>query len=233
MDTCPSSEKLMKIPEQKIDILKRALSRLILFTLIVLTLLAVFGNHAATVAAQFEPTAQPGSPILVSTPREDGSIVHVVQPGQTLIGIATAYAISLADLLALNGMNENSFIYVDEELIIRGPYTPTPTALPTETPTPLPPNSAPNPDPPPGHPDTLSTDRGGIRWFSDADRSKPRRSCGRPDAGRDGPGDAGAGSNCRCICFPGGAAGRRADPPEVMTGEKDLYLHADCVDPDQ
>ena len=115
------------------------------------------GSFPAAVSAQTEPTAPPPGPVVVSTPREDGAIVHIVQPGETLIGVANAYDISLADLLALNGMNENSFIYENQELIIRGPNTPTPTATPTETPTPLPPTPRPTRTPRPMTPTPEAT----------------------------------------------------------------------------
>ncbi len=57
-------------------------------------------------------------PVTASTPRADGAVIHIVQYGQTLWTIADAYEISLADLLALNGLTEDSTIYTDQELII-------------------------------------------------------------------------------------------------------------------
>ena len=41
----------------------------------------------------------------VSTPNPDGSIVHVVQSGQTLVGVANVYGIPLQDLLKLNNLS--------------------------------------------------------------------------------------------------------------------------------
>ena len=57
-------------------------------------------------------------PVLTATPNPDGSVIHVVQFGQALSTIATAYGIPLADLLAQNGLTEESIIYEGQQLII-------------------------------------------------------------------------------------------------------------------
>jgi LysM repeat protein len=105
----------------------------------------------AVQAPEQTPTPDPDvQPILVATPLEDGSIVHVVAEGQVLITIAEAYQITLQELLTLNHMTMKSVIYPGERLIIRlaqvtptqTPGTPTatlfptPTSAPTRTPTP-------------------------------------------------------------------------------------------------
>jgi uncharacterized protein YkwD/LysM repeat protein len=77
---------------------------------------------------QYTPT------IVANTPNADGSIIHIVSPDETTIGIAMAYGILWTDLLNLNGLNEKSIIYVGQEIIIRPANTPTPTQ-PTSTPT--------------------------------------------------------------------------------------------------
>ena len=86
-------------------------------------------------------------PLAVATPREDGSIVHIVGFGQTLWTIATLYGITVDELLTLNNLTVSSVIFPGEELIIQLPtngptftpsgptYTPAPTT-PTITPTP-------------------------------------------------------------------------------------------------
>jgi hypothetical protein len=76
----------------------------------------------------------PIPPLIPNTPNADGSIVYIVQPSDTALGIALAYGISLDELYALNNLTEDSIIYPDQQLIIRPGHTPTPT-LPTETPT--------------------------------------------------------------------------------------------------
>ncbi len=75
-------------------------------------------------------------PLIKATPGPDGTVIHIVQYGQTLWTIAEAYGIPLADLLALNNLTEDSAIYPDEELlIVQGTgvtATPTPTEILTE-----------------------------------------------------------------------------------------------------
>lgn len=71
-------------------------------------------------------------PILTATPAADGSIVHVVEPGQVLLNIAAAYQINLGELYALNGLNADSVIYPGDKIIIRTANI-TPSAVPTET----------------------------------------------------------------------------------------------------
>jgi len=77
--------------------------------------------------------------VVTATPGADGTIIHVVQYGQTLWGIAEAYGIALTDLLTLNNLTEDSAIWPDEQLVIfQGTgetYTPTPTEIITEEPT--------------------------------------------------------------------------------------------------
>jgi uncharacterized protein YkwD len=69
-----------------------------------------------------------------NTPNPDGSVIYVVQPGDTLLGIAIAYDVSLDLLYALNGLTENSVIYAEQEIVIQSAYTATPTQpTPTDT----------------------------------------------------------------------------------------------------
>jgi uncharacterized protein YkwD len=75
-------------------------------------------------------------PIYLSTPASDGSIIHTVQPGQTLWTIAAVYGIDLADLLELNGLRESSLLHPGDEIIVQLPSTATPSPAPTLTPWP-------------------------------------------------------------------------------------------------
>jgi LysM repeat protein len=79
----------------------------------------------------------------VATPRPDGSITHIVEPGQAPLSIAEAYEISLADLFTLNGLDQDSIIYPGDRLVIRPAFTPTTTAPATDTPTEPPPTRRP------------------------------------------------------------------------------------------
>lgn len=83
------------------------------------------------------------APVKVSTPNADGSVVHVVDTGQALWSIAAAYEVTVDELRALNDLPENAVIYVEQELLIRVAYTPTPS--PTTTVTPRPPTRTPIP----------------------------------------------------------------------------------------
>ncbi len=82
------------------------------------------------------PTAIPIYVVQTATPNPDGSIIHVVRSGQTLIGIATAYGLKLQQLLDLNHLESNDIIYEGEKLVIRNASTPGPTATLTSTSTP-------------------------------------------------------------------------------------------------
>ena len=83
-------------------------------------------------------------PTLVpNTPNPDGSIIHIVQPGDTLGSLSMAYNVPLADILKLNNMTLQSTIFVNQKITIRAANTPTPTQ-PTSTPT-VPPTPTPWP----------------------------------------------------------------------------------------
>ena len=79
------------------------------------------------------PTAIPIIPIVTSTPNSDGSLYHVVQQGQTLIGIAKAYDVSLQDLLVLNGLTLDSVILPGDKIMINEPLSIS-TSTPLDTP---------------------------------------------------------------------------------------------------
>lgn len=104
-----------------------------------------YWDNASLVAiAQAEPTAGPtatekpksggssGVPagsIPKSTPAPDGSVVHVVRSGETLIGIAVTYGVSLDDIRKLNNLKGDT-IYVGQSLVIKTASAPEPE--PTE-----------------------------------------------------------------------------------------------------
>jgi LysM repeat protein len=78
------------------------------------------------------PTPVYIEPVVVSTPNPDGSIIHIVGSGQSLWNIAAVYEIPLSDLLALNGLSENTFIHPGDKLIIKPATTATTTLETTE-----------------------------------------------------------------------------------------------------
>jgi LysM repeat protein len=100
--------------------------------------------------------------VVTSTPKEDGSVSHEVQPGEALWSIALAYGTTVDELKQLNGLGSND-IYEGQVLLIRRKETqtaepgtptvtvtigvpvstatrrPTTTLTPTATPIPKPP----------------------------------------------------------------------------------------------
>ncbi len=79
--------------------------------------------------------------ILVATPGPDGSIVHIVQSGDTLLGIAQAYGVPVTSIELLNTMTGASTIFPGDKLVIRPADTPSAVpsveaeaAAPTSTP---------------------------------------------------------------------------------------------------
>jgi hypothetical protein len=73
--------------------------------------------------------------VQTSTPNPDGSVVHTVQSGQTLIGIAKAYGVLVVEIKDLNHLTSDT-IYVGDKLLIRLASTPGPTSTITATTTP-------------------------------------------------------------------------------------------------
>jgi LysM repeat protein len=80
------------------------------------------------------------APVSVNTPLEDGSIIHIVKPGETLWSIAAAYGVKVDDVRSLNKLWSGALIYPGSKLIIRlsvtkTPVPPTPTTTRRPTPT--------------------------------------------------------------------------------------------------
>lgn len=97
------------------------------------------GAPGTPLATAVPPTATPIPEVPFVSPqnaRPDGSIVHVVGPGDTLDSIAVAYSVTRADLLALNGLASGSILQIGQEIKVREAQpatdTPEPTAIPQE-----------------------------------------------------------------------------------------------------
>ncbi|MGW8318755.1 MAG: endo-1,3-alpha-glucanase family glycosylhydrolase [Candidatus Promineifilaceae bacterium] len=88
---------------------------------------------AAESAPEPDPTAAPGpqanrvaaaqplpspTPLASPTAGPDGRIVYVVQAGDTLIGIASRFQVSLDELYALNELEPTSLLTIGQELVI-------------------------------------------------------------------------------------------------------------------
>jgi LysM repeat protein len=67
------------------------------------------------------------------TPAGDGRYYHTVNSGETLVWIANQYKVSLADLMAWNGLTSESIIFPNQKLVllITPPAVSTSTASPT------------------------------------------------------------------------------------------------------
>jgi len=88
--------------------------------------------------ATMMPAVPPPSP----TP---GPLLHTVQPGETLAGIARAYNVPLEELIAANHIQDPNLIQAGQVLIIPGAVvTPSPAGSP---PPPPPPTGGPTPTP--------------------------------------------------------------------------------------
>jgi LysM repeat protein len=74
--------------------------------------------------------------VTASTPLPDGSLLHVVSPGQSLWTIAAVYHLTLDQLYLLNNLKPNQFIYPGDKLWIRTAEPPTPTVTATYKPPP-------------------------------------------------------------------------------------------------
>jgi LysM repeat protein len=90
--------------------------------------LIISSGNATTI-----PPSPPLSPVELLTPASDGRYYHAVKSGETLSWIAGLYEISLAELMAWNGLNGESILIPDQRLVLL--VTPPPTATPTSSPT--------------------------------------------------------------------------------------------------
>ena len=99
-----------------------------------------------TVITATSPVSQIVVPVVTATPNADGSVTHIVQSGQSLWAIATAYGTKIDTIKQLNSLTSDS-IYNDQELLVypvgsmptpAPTATLTPTSIPTGTPTMVP-----------------------------------------------------------------------------------------------
>ena len=115
----------------------KKLARLLTFVLLALVLHSQQTLASAKSSAQEDqPTATYSSWIITSTPNPDGSIVHIVQEGETLWDISLAYGVPGAEIMGNSGNSPTvTDVYVGQVLIIRPPNSSTQTPTLTSTPT--------------------------------------------------------------------------------------------------
>ena len=88
------------------------------------------------------PTLDWIMPVITSTPDEGGKVIHEVQVGQSLWGIADIYGTTVQEIRALNNMSVDDLVYPGELLYIRSvetqiPVTPSLAATEIVSPTPV------------------------------------------------------------------------------------------------
>ncbi len=88
-------------------------------------------------ASSISPVISYSVPVVEATPREDGAVIHVIKLGQALWTLSVVYDIDLDLLLEQNGLTKNSYVYVEDEIIIVPSNTativpPTSTIAPTK-----------------------------------------------------------------------------------------------------
>ena len=116
------------------------MKKLDLLLLIALLTVAIFSQHTLTSAKssaqENQPTPTYSSWVITSTPNPDGSIVHIVQEGETLWDISLAYGVPGAEIMGNSGNSATvTDVYVGQVLIIRPPDPSTQTPTLTSTPT--------------------------------------------------------------------------------------------------
>lgn len=78
-------------------------------------------------------------PVVKSTARPDGDVIHTVQYGQTLWSIAIEYGTTIKSIQALNNLGEDLVVYQGQALLVQkaatqpAPETSTPTLPPSVT----------------------------------------------------------------------------------------------------
>ena len=91
-----------------------------------------------TVTTRPTSTPAPATPAPTSTPAPTPTpVIHVVQPGDTIIGIAKQYGISAEALQEANAILDPQLLQIDQELVIPRENSAL-EGTPTSTPTPLP-----------------------------------------------------------------------------------------------
>lgn len=77
-------------------------------------------------------------PVQKATAMPDGSVIHEVQPGQTLWTIAAVYGVDLSTLRQLNKLAVGALIHTGDKIVVQPSWTPTASAAPSTTSTPRP-----------------------------------------------------------------------------------------------
>ena len=111
----------------------RQVVKIILCATIILALTSVIPVQPVS-AQEEQDTPVPLSPVVTSTPGQDGIIIHTVKYGETLYTISEAYGVPIDQILRNTGLNlSTTEIHAGQELLIQTAIEP--SATPTNTPT--------------------------------------------------------------------------------------------------
>ncbi|GEM_PF-748650 len=90
------------------------------------------GGNSGAAAEEEEDVGPVAVPVVRAEPREDGSVVHVVQQGQTVWDLAMVYGVDLGELRALNNLGPSMVVRPGDEILVQlGPgMAPPPTPTP-------------------------------------------------------------------------------------------------------
>lgn len=113
-------------------------SRIVFLFLVLLTILAPDAVMANTNSAPDSKGFTGHSGVTIATPNSDGSIIHIVEYGDTLYEISQAYGVSMEEIMVNTGNSPQATdIREGDRLIIRFKFTVTPTNDYTPTPRPV------------------------------------------------------------------------------------------------
>jgi LysM repeat protein len=76
-------------------------------------------TSGATAAPAATPVPQTVPNVVPQGEQEDGSIIHTVQPGDTINSIAVAYRVSASDIIELNNLANPRLISVGQKLLVK------------------------------------------------------------------------------------------------------------------
>lgn len=122
-------------------------TRVLLFWLLILVWSTASGMRVFSPQRNHAVPALAATPTTALTVNADGSISYLVRSGDTLTGIAAQFGVTITELKAWNRIGDDGTVYSSTWLIIRGPYTATPTPQATLTPAPQTPTLEPSATP--------------------------------------------------------------------------------------
>lgn len=76
------------------------------------------GGSLQESVAPTSPPAQIAQNLPTPTPRADGKIIHQIQAGDTLFGVANRYGLTLDELLGLNSIEATALLSIGQELVV-------------------------------------------------------------------------------------------------------------------